>query len=853
MLKIVVMAKRSFIVAACLLAASLSMPAGAAGGSRDNLDVPAGELISALKSLAMQSKIELVYQPEQLRDIHTEGVKGAYSPQEAIAILLKGTALRVYTASSGAMIIAPISTSSTQGGDLQNTAQGASEMRLVQANGSTATAGQTADEQRGAAGNSDAKHADEIIVTAQKRSERLQDVPVPVTAITAETLLNNNQLRLQDYYTKVPGLSLALIGNGGAPTLTIRGLATGGATNPTVGIVIDDVSYGASEYFGLGNWAPDLDPSDLARVEVLRGPQGTLYGASSLGGLLKFVTVDPSTGSFSGRMQAGVSSVSHGDDLGYSVRGSVNVPLGETFAVRLSGQTRQDPGYIDNVQNGRSDANKADVSGGRIAALWRPSDAFSMKLSALYQDSKRHGSNEVHQLPGLEGLQQRVLPGAGGYDRNTQAYGATLNARLGAADLTAATGYSIDKIVSYLDLAPIANGLYSTLANTYFGVQGAFEPLHTKTTKFSQEVRLSVPIGSRLEWLVGAFYTQEDYPTDAVFFAADPATGATAGTLLGLDIPSDYEEYAAFTDLTVHFTDRFDIQFGGRLSENRQTYSSTRGGPLVAVFFRNQFVVPEVRSKDSPFTYLVTPRLRVSPDLMVYARFASGYRPGGPNTACGPTIPCGYGADTTQNYELGIKGALFDRALSYEASAYYIDWKDIQVNLLSATAGIGFTDNGGQAKSRGVEISVETRPLKGLTLSAWVAYNDAELTKVPLTSTLGGIAGDRLPYSSPFSGNFSASQEFPLWSNSAGFVSGSVSYVDNRRGNFSQTALAVFPAYTQVDLSAGVRFNSWTVSAFLNNAADERGVLRNGAASTNPAFVSYIEPRTVGLTVAKTF
>src|SRR5262249_11729294 len=144
---------------------------------------------------------------------------------------------------------------------------------------------------------------EEIVVTAQKREERLQDVPVPVTSMSADALVEQNQLRLQDYYSKVPGLNLELDGTTGVPTVSIRGVTTGGQTNPTVGVTVDDVPYGSSTFIGGGFVSPDIDPSDLTRVEVLRGPQGTLYGVSSIGGLLKYVTLDPSTDGFTGLVQ----------------------------------------------------------------------------------------------------------------------------------------------------------------------------------------------------------------------------------------------------------------------------------------------------------------------------------------------------------------------------------------------------------------------------------------------------------------------------------------------------------------------------------------------------------------------
>ena len=172
-------------------------------------------------------------------------------------------------------------------------------------------------------------------------------MPVPVTALNAQALVDNNQLRLQDYYTSVPGLNVSPAVQS-TQVISIRGITTGYGTNPTVGITVDGVPYGASTGLGGGQVVPDIDPGDLARVEVLRGPQGTLYGASSMGGLINFVTVDPSTEAVSGRVQVGTDEVYNGAGLGYSARGSVNVPLSDTLALRASGFVREDPGYIDN-------------------------------------------------------------------------------------------------------------------------------------------------------------------------------------------------------------------------------------------------------------------------------------------------------------------------------------------------------------------------------------------------------------------------------------------------------------------------------------------------------------------------
>lgn len=517
----------------------------------------------------------------------------------------------------------------------------------------------------------DPTQIEEVTVTAQKREEHLQNVPVPVSVLDANLLVERNQVRLQDYYATIPGLSLSRTDAlGSSPQLSIRGLTTGGG-NPTVGITVDDVSYGTSSSLGGGGTAPDFDPGDLAQIEVLRGPQGTLYGASSIGGLLKFVTVDPSTEMLSGRIQGDVMGVHNGDGASYGVRGSVNVPLGESFAIRASAFGRRDAGYIDDSALGLDGLNQSSASGGRLSAKWTLSDTLSLKLSALLQDTKTEGSALIFREPGIGDLEQRQVLGTGRSHVKFQVFSATVNARIANADLTSVSGYSINTVASSNDQTPAYGGLTQFL----FGVEGAANIEDNRTTKVSQELRLSMSFGERVDWLVGVFFTDEKNRYKQALPAIDPATGEQAGSVLLASFPTTYKEYAAFTDLTFRITDRLDVQIGGREGRNRQTYEEIDSGPLIDLFLGGSPLVnPRVLTKDSSFTYLLTPRFRFSPDLMVYARLASGYRAGGPNpTSTVFGLPPSFQPDKTANYEIGFKGAVLDHALSFDASVYYVD------------------------------------------------------------------------------------------------------------------------------------------------------------------------------------
>ncbi len=800
-------------------------------------------LEDALNEFAKQTGFQVLFQSDAVLRQTAPRVDGELTPESALKALLANSGLRYKFVNPRTVSISTADeTASAAGGGQWKMAR----VDAAMTGNSNASLGQAAGQEQSNSTNGDTSGAslEEIIVTAQKRAERLQDVPVAVTAISAQSLIDSNQLRLQDYYTRIPGLTVVPMDLGGHATVTIRGITTGGYTNPTAGIVIDDVPYGSSTYKGLGEGLPDIDPSDLARLEVLRGPQGTLYGASSIGGLLKFVTIDPSTDGFSGRVQAGTSSVRNGSELGYNLRGSLNAPLGETFAVRASGFTRQEPGYIDNPITGADGVNEVTVSGGRLAALWRPSDTLSLKLGALYQDTKGDGPFDIQ--PSVGEFQQAYLRGTGDYRNRTYHYSATLAASLGAVDLTSISGYSINRYFHNFDFTA-SRGAF---AQARFGVPGASSVQNYKTEKFTQEARLSAPVGQRFEWLLGGFYNRETSPQTADIYAIDPATGGRAGTILNYIDDFTFQEYAAFASLTYHLTEKLDLQVGGRQSYNRQTSETTQSGPLAGGV---TLTIPKTHSKDDAFTYLGSLRYKVSPDLMIYTRLASGYRPGGPNT--NPALinaPRSYSSDTTSSYEVGIKGAALNRALSFDVSLYYIDWNNMQIALIS---GGQYIDNAGKAKSQGAEFTVTATPLSGMTLETSLSWSEAKLTQAfPANSPVVAPVDERLPNSPRFSGNLSIDQEFPLSASMAGFVGGSVSYMGERIGVFRSVAQRQeLAAYASTDLRAGVRFDSWQVNVYANNIADKRGVIQGGLGTFIPSAFQYIQPRTIGLNVLKTF
>ncbi|WEK00227.1 MAG: TonB-dependent receptor [Candidatus Sphingomonas phytovorans] len=690
-------------------------------------------------------------------------------------------------------------------------------------------------------------------MTAQKRAEWLRDTPVAVTALRPMTLIERNQVRLQDYFAEVPGLSLISQGEG-SDIIVIRGIATGTFSNPTTAVSIDDVPVGSSTALVGGQLhRPDLDPFDLERIEVLRGPQGTLYGASSLGGLVKYITTDPSVARLAGRLQVDTGIVEHGG-ISHGFRGAINVPLASDLALRASGFSRRTAGFVDNLTSDRSDVNAITAAGGRLSLLWAPSDQFSVKLGALHQRTRGYGGTFVttddRQVPIRGDLDQLELPGSGAFRNSTTLLTANVGLRLGWADLSSVTGYWRNTYSSDVDQSAL---LSNYAPNTMLGNR-------MKTAKMSQELRLSSPVGETFGWLVGGFYTHERSLTVQSIDAVQAVTAKPIKTFIIADFPTTYEEVAVFGDATVHFSPRFSVQAGLRYSRNHQDYAETDTGPLGETSPGVPYFTSS-RSADRSVTFLITPQYRLGEHSQIYARFASGYRPGGPNGVSNLSqLPKSFGADRTSNYELGLKGESADGAFGYEASAYSIDWRSIQLRVVDTTSQFSYFVNVGNAFSRGAEIALSYRTRRRLQLSMTGSYNVAEFSDDP-PDTVFARKGDSLPFSPRWSGSVSIDRDIPLDSNWTGFIGGSLSYVGQRLSGLPtnpQNPRATLRPYATADLRLGARSRGWAINLFARNLTDRRGALsitpKSALTSASSVYKTVvIPPRTIGLSAVRSF
>lgn len=338
----------------------------------------------------------------------------------------------------------------------------------------------------------------------------------------------------------------------------------------------------------------------------------------------------------------------------------------------------------------------------------------------------------------------------------------------------------------------------------------------------------------------------------------DPVDGTVAGQWLYDFDKTNFREYAVFADLTFHLTDRWDLQVGGRQSEMKRDYTLVFEGPYVPTFLGEEspLVYPLVETSEDSFTYLLTPQFKISPEHMIYGRFASGYRPGGPNynvTTFG--VPPAYDADQTRNYDLGAKGTLLSRTLTYDIALFYIDWTDIQLLIVDSQSGAGYFTNAGGARSRGAEVAFDWRATPQLTLAAWFAWTDAELTEAfPTGSTAFGRPGDHLPFSAEFSGRLSIGYEWSVFGDATASAGASLSYVDERTADFTGTVdRQRLPSYSQVDAHLQLKIAAYDIGLFATNLTDERGMLGGGIGSFPPYAFNYTQPRTIGLNLTRSF
>lgn len=778
--------------------------------SAQRIDVPAGDLITALETLARQADVDLVYQNAQLKGLATRGVQGNLSPRDAVLKLLEGTPLQLRTdPDTGAILITR-----------------------------PAASGKTSSTDNGG-GN-----VEEIIVTATKRTERLVDVPLSVQAIGGRQLERIGAVNFSDYARTIAGISFQDSG-AGRSQIFVRGVSTGGDVDTgkesTVGVYIDEtpVTEGSSQ--------PDLKLYDIERVEVLRGPQGTLYGSGSMGGTLRLITKQPRFDKVEGYVQ-GRGTLIHEGGAGGSVDGMINVPLSDKLALRVVGYGIHEAGFLDNGFSGEKDINDEDTWGMRAALRFRPTDALDVTLTGYHQQTDIGAYYQVtDHHPRLVIDQSAKEP----FNDKFSIGNLRVEYDLGAAHLTSST--------SYFDRHRAFGNDIDWFTEMLFGIPRANSPLYYDMSAFSEELRLTSTSDGPFKWLVGLFYLDRDEDAGQTINAIDVAVPSdpNANAFYSRTLVNT-KQLAGFVELGYELFDGFTVTGGVRVSKIDRDLTAIKAGALIGAY--------SSLSGDADETP-VTPKLNVSYRLrdgaLIYAQASQGFRVGGVN----PGLPnCGtcvvqlgttFDSDSLWNYELGAKLELLDRRLRLNAAAFYIDWSDIQLNVSREDGFNGFL-NAGDARSRGVELEVSLSAGAGIEIGGQLTYTDAELTRLRPGVTGVGEPGSSVPEVPEWSRSGYVEWVHPVLGDAEFRIRGDVQYVGERKSNFSDNR--PMESYTLYNLSLNLDMGDYTASLFGKNLSDERAQLRRqfyaGVHDGTPIeFNRYTVniPRTIGVALMRRF
>jgi iron complex outermembrane recepter protein len=703
------------------------------------------------------------------------------------------------------------------------------------------------------------EEAQTVTVTATRRKELIRDVPVALIKISTDAQLDLGAKELADILQSVPGLNFVKgPTNAGGGELVIRGVSTGVATNPTVAIYIDDVPIGGATGSSGGTDPFDQRLLDLGSIEVLKGPQGTLYGTASLGGLLRYNTRTPESSYFSGLVGGEVSRTAAGG-TNYTGYGYANVPLSQDVAaLRVAGFRSKDGGYIDSTGPAAAkNINGGSVTGGRLALGLRPMKNLEVRLAVQTQEAKLDG-------PGYASLDAKGKPIADELTRVNLAYREPINrknnlaslnveADLGWAKASSITGHQTEDISLLRD----SNEGYLRAFPPFLDVRSTRDQVGADLKKTTQEFRLVSPSGGTIDWLAGVFYTNEKVgSTNLLTATLGPASPFPPGVPLLDNAGGDfkYKESAVYGTVVWNLSTDLALTAGVRASRVSQN-SLLRD---VGVITTN--TVQDKSASDSPTTYLLAARYKVSPLSTAYGRVATGYRAGGVNASVvnpgtGQTIDVPpYTSDKLVSYELGYKTDLPNKQGGFDVAIYQTDWTNLQTLIFST--GAGYIGNAGKARIRGLEFGGVLRPVSALTLRTAFTLQKAELTEA--NPGLSGRAGERLPNSPKVAVTVSGRYDFSI-GGAPSFVGLNIGHTGERTNSFDGNAglrNLRQPSYTLADFNLGTNVSGFDVGFYVRNLTDERaqlGLYAPFIQSGGPAQVTYARPRTVGVTASKSF
>ncbi|MFZ5719651.1 MAG: TonB-dependent receptor [Pseudomonadota bacterium] len=754
---------------------------------------------------------------------------------------------------------------------------------------------------------------EELVVTALKRESALIDVPFSVAAQSEQAMRERGVTNVEELSRTVASFTVQNLGPGQSQ-VAIRGISAGQIVRDQPGVKEQVGVYLDESVISLSLFTPDLDLFDLNRVEVLRGPQGTLFGSGSLSGTVRYITNQPSTAGFEGVLEGTLSKV-QGGDVGGSLKGSVNIPLSEMAALRVTAYAEEYAGFIDAVQPGggvEKDVNDGYRRGVRAALLFQPSEALTITPRVLYQKIDVDGFNrvDIYNILANEFTTTRPPVRLGGLKQYTQLQekfedefflaDLTLQYDMGGLRFTSISSYTDRDVLVLRDATALTGSVTGGTIGLPEAVYTIDAPLidETDVKSFTQEVRLASNSDGPFQWVIGGFYSSidRDYSQDLPVIGFTAASGIpTAGAAAPTDhlyfsvVPYEQTQYAVFGEGTFSVTDRLDVTAGLRYADYKEDRFLTFDG----IFAAPTIAVPGETKADS-----LAPRVIVAfeatDDITLNAQVSKGFRLGGINDPlnaplCTPQdlatfsalSPPSFDNETVWNYEAGLKARLGGGAGALTFAAFYADIKNLQATIDAGSCSSRVIANVDSARSMGFDVEFNYRLSDNFDVAAAASYNDAELTSSLLDAggqPIQGLAdGNRLPTVPKFQASFSVGYERELANGMEVFSNLTAQHVGKRYTQISDqennprtvplfpnvgggtAASLVFPlelpSYEIVNLRVGVRGEGWEAAAFVNNLGDERARLsidRERGLRARYGFLTNA-PRTFGATVRREF
>ncbi len=736
---------------------------------------------------------------------------------------------------------------------------------------------------------------DEIVVTARKREESIQDAPLSIQAFGGEQIDKLNLNSFEDYVKFTPSVSFVSEGPGQSKVV-IRGVtestgASFASIQSSAGLYLDE------QPITVNGASPDPRLVDIERIEVLPGPQGSLYGASSQSGTVRIITNKPDPTKIEGFVEATGKTLFDTGDPSFDFNGALNLPIiSDRLALRVTGFAVRDGGYIDNVLGAtpggasdnaavvRDDVNRATYYGGRAALRLLINDDWTATASYLFQDLNVDGRSDYD--PDVGDL-QTVRFFNEFYEDRFQQGALTLEGDAGFADVVVASAY-FNRKTSYLN-DNTAYDQYLTQTAAYFPLYDfgpdptGFNDSGSTDERYTVEARLSSKeSGSRWNWILGTFYETSkngfalrsnviDFPNLPGFQTAQAALPSLAPTDVYFFQTGDYDrqQFAVFGELTYDLTDTLSLTGGGRWftsDSNGQLRTQLPLGATETIFDANgaPLVTLEdspLESKESDFLPKANITWKPTDGRLFYFTYSQGFRLGGANRdRLGLAVPSQYDADILTNYEAGFKTQLLDDRFTFNMSGFLMKWKDFQSSIRNPDPSTFFfvIANVGQARILGLEGEATFRPTNRLTLGAAATVLKAELSE-PSAALSGDAAapipkGARLPVSPNFKASIYGEYRFPVAAfGGEGYLRADFSHTGDSVNSIDPSIADRQDPYQIADFQIGFDRKDWTVNVFLNNAFDERAEL-----FVNPNFVSVRRitpnrPRELGITINKSF